>query len=35
MKFKEEMNKVSLEKCNGKADQCLSDKEKIIKDVTR
>ena len=30
MTFKEEMNKVSLEKCNGKADQCLSDKEKNL-----
>ena len=29
------MNKVSLQKCNGKADQCLSDKEKKLLKLLR
>ena len=35
MKFKEEMNKVSLEKCNGKADQCLTEQEKKMLKLLR
>ena len=29
MTFKEDMNKVALEKCSGKSDQCISNKDMI------
>ena len=33
MTFKEDMNKVAVEKCSGKADQCISSKEQQLSDI--
>ena len=33
MTFKEDMNKVALEKCSGKADKCISNKEQQLSDI--
>ena len=35
MTFKEDMNKVALEKCSGKSDQCISNKENQLSDIIK
>ena len=35
MQFDEDMKKVAIEKCSGKADDCLSDKEREMNEILK